>query len=178
MEFSKYFETHYDIKLNDDKINKAIDEIENYVYNKLPIYIIGNGGSAYTGSHFAQDLTKSCNGNAVSLSENIGIILAISNDINFDDIFSFQLEHKKDNFLLLIAISCSGKSPNIIKAVKYAQKNYITTIGFTGFGGGELGKLCNIEINVPDGNMFRIESWHSLICHYIVDEIIKRQDLT
>jgi phosphoheptose isomerase len=94
MNFTKYLHKYYGPIFEEDEVDYILKALKFCVKEKIPIYVIGNGGSAYSGNHFVQDLVKACGADAVSLAENIGIILAISNDISFDDIFEYQLKKK------------------------------------------------------------------------------------
>ena len=105
--------------------------------------------------------------NLISLSNNIEIITAISNDNSYEEIFSFQLSKYGVKNDLLIAISSSGNSKNIIKAMKIAKKIGIKTISLTGFNGGQAKKLADININVSSKNYGVIEDTHSFIMHSV-----------
>ena len=136
---------------------------------KNKIFCIGNGGSASISNHFHCDIVKGNNYkkkfNFISLSSNIEIITAISNDISFEDIFSFQLSKYAHVGDLLIIISSSGNSKNIIKAIKLAKKLSMLTFSLTGFNGGQAKKLSKFNINVPSNNYGIIEDCHSFIMH-------------
>jgi len=102
------------------------------------------------------------------------LITAISNDINYDKIFSYQLESLANQNDLLILISSSGNSKNIINALKFAKKNSITTIGFTGFNGGYLKKNCDISIHFENKSYQLSEDAHHILMHFIMIELIKK----
>jgi len=170
MNFNTYVKENYRMKIDNDTIEFIIAKIDQCIENKVNIYVAGNGGSAYNGNHFVQDLIKVCGARAISLSENIGLILAVGNDISFDNIFKFQLENR-DIEGVFIAISCSGNSKNILEAAKYANDLGLTIISFTGNNGGQLKKLSDWNVNIPTSNIFVSESIHSMIFHYIVDRL-------
>ena len=138
---------------------------------KNNIFCIGNGGSASISNHFVCDLVKGSNYDKkykmISLSDNIEIITAISNDISYEEIFTFQLSKYANKNDLLIAISSSGKSKNIVKALQLANKMKLNTISLTGFNGGNAKKISNININVNSDNYGVIEDTHSFIMHSI-----------
>ncbi|SVD59266.1 uncharacterized protein METZ01_LOCUS412120, partial [marine metagenome] len=118
------------------------------------IYFIGNGGSAATASHFANDLaigtrSKILPFRAMSLTDNTSVITAIGNDFGYEQVFVKQLEACLGSGDLLVAISASGNSPNILKAVEYTKENNGITIGLTGFDGGELKKIVDHVLHVP-----------------------------
>lgn len=152
-------------------IIKELDKTE----NKSKIYIIGNGGSAATASHMANDLSAGLkmreirNFNVESLSDNSSVCTAIANDIGYENIFYAQLKHKIKKEDVLIAISCSGNSANIVKAAKYAKEIGATIIGVTGFDGGELKKISDIEFHVdaPKGEYGLVEDLHMILDHMI-----------
>ena len=147
--------------------------------NGKTIFTFGNGGSGSTASHFVSDLLKTAitKGNkrfaAISLVDNTPVNLAWSNDQQFDAIFIEQLKNFLKKNDVVFAFSGSGKSKNVIQAIKYAKKNNATCIGFTGMDGGELKKICDLCIIVPSSDMLTIESTHLIICHCIIDFIRK-----
>jgi len=151
------------------------------------IFLIGNGGSAANASHFAQDLCKATYSKydglkidkknktfkAISLCDNIAFITAIANDDGYEYIFANQLKvHAPVEGDILIAISGSGNSPNILKAVDMVNKDNVTTIGVTGFDGGELIKKTKFNIQVKVFDMYIVESIHSIIFHYIIERLM------
>jgi len=158
---------------------QAIEDIKNTIdkTEKLnsKVYIIGNGGSAATASHMANDLSAGLkmreirNFNVESLSDNSSVCTAIANDIGYENIFYAQLKHKIKKEDVLIAISCSGNSANIVKAAKYAKETGATIIGITGFDGGELKKISDIKFHVdaPKGEYGLVEDVHMILDHII-----------
>ena len=141
------------------------------------IFTIGNGGSASTASHFVSDLLKTSitkknkRFKAISFVDNLPVILAWANDATYDDIFVEQLKNLVSKGDVVIAFSGSGKSENVVKALRFAKKNGAICIGFTGMHGGYFPKLCDICCAVPSNNMLIIESTHVILCHCIVDAI-------
>ena len=147
------------------------------------IFIAGNGGSAATAAHYSCDLSLGASKGpdcskeyylnndsryqVVPLTTNMPLILALANDHGYDQIFKQQLINLAKSDDILIAISGSGNSPNIIEAVKYANENNITTIGISGFDGGLLKKLAKYNIHVDLDHMEACEDIHSIIGHYI-----------
>lgn len=155
-----------------EKIKLALDDT---IKNESKIYIIGNGGSAATSSHMANDLSVGLklrdirNFNVESLSDNSSVCTAIANDIGYDNIFYAQIKNKIKQNDLLIAISCSGNSKNIIKAVEYAKKQGTKIVGMTGFDGGELKKLADIKFHVETlkGEYGLVEDVHMILDHIL-----------
>lgn len=162
-------------KVNIDDIKSVLDAFEQTQKNNGNIYVIGNGGSAATASHMANDLhiglkTRGIRQfNVISLADNHSVGTAISNDIGFENLFYIQLKDviKKED--LLIAISCSGNSENITKAVKYAKEQKSKVIGLTGFDGGELKELSDINCHIATnkGEYGLVEDMHMILDHII-----------
>lgn len=169
-------------KTDIEKIEKIINTLEKV---KGKIYIIGNGGSAAIASHMVNDLGVGLkrrgikNFDVESLSDNTPVCTAISNDIGYENIFKMQLKNKITKKDILIAISSSGNSPNIVKAIKYAKKKKATVIGLSGFDGGKLKKLCDISFHVETkkGSYGIVEDMHSIVNHIIYSYYIDRGPL-
>ena len=141
------------------------------------IYSCGNGGSASIANHLVCDHTKGVGtGTAlrtrvVSLSENIEIMTAISNDISYDVVFLHQLKAKARAGDLLIAISSSGNSENIVQAIDWCQKHDVETIALTGFSGGRGREQVNIAVHVDCDNYGIVEDLHQAIMHQLAQFI-------
>ena len=144
------------------------------------IFIMGNGGSATTASHFARDLKI---GAAVkgkprvqttSLTDNIALVTALANDIDYSSIFEQQLVGLLNTGDIVIGISASGNSPNILKAIEFARKNGAVTIGFIGFGGGKLKELVHKSIVLSSRDYGRVEDVHLSLAH-ILSDILKEK---
>lgn len=183
MNFNQY--TTY---LIDALVKVEQGELDNFIniilkaYNEgRMVFIIGNGGSAANASHFAQDLAKGTRKTletgkrikALSLTDNLAFITALSNDDGYETIFEQQLMTYAKKEDVLIAISGSGNSPNLIQAIIWANENDLTTIGITGFEGGKLKKLAKYSVHVPLNDMCTAESIHSIILHYLILELQK-----
>ena len=164
------------LKLDEFKVIE-ICKIISKILKKNTVFCIGNGGSASISNHFVCDLVKGFNYkkkfSMISLSSNIEMITAISNDISYEDIFSFQISKYAKKGDLLFAISSSGKSKNIINAIKEAKKKSIKTISLTGFDGGVAMKLSDYNINIDSKNYGVIEDMHSFIMHAICQHLHK-----
>ena len=155
---------------------RVIDRLEVAYREGQSVYIIGNGGSAANASHLAEDLAKGAlqddwekRFRVHSLTDNTPFITAIGNDIGYDRIFKFQLRQFAEAGDVLIAISGSGNSPNVIEAVTWAGEQDIDVISFTGFDGGKLGPLSDLNVHVPLMDMCQTEAVHSVLMHLIVD---------
>ena len=139
--------------------------------NKSTIFTMGNGGSASTASHWVNDLVKGASyGKAerfkvICLNDSVPTLMAYSNDVSYADALVEPLKNFLNKEDLVIAISGSGNSANVINAIKYAKELGAKTIGLTGRDGGELGQIVDLEINVPVEHMGRIEDIHMMITH-------------
>jgi len=137
------------------------------------IFTAGNGGSAATSSHFATDLSKGASYQkptrfrVIALADSISTITAYANDVSFESIFAEQLTNLAKSGDVLVTISGSGNSPNILAAQAKAKELDLINVAMTGFAGGESGKLADIHINVPSDHMGRIEDLHMSLCHMI-----------
>jgi D-sedoheptulose 7-phosphate isomerase len=157
------------------EIEKIKDALEKTIEYNSKIYLIGNGGSAATASHMANDLSVGLklrnirNFDVESLSDNSSICTAIANDTGYENIFYTQIKDKINKNDLLIAISCSGNSANIIKAVEYAKEQDATIVGMTGFNGGKLKELSDINFHIPtdNGEYGLVEDAHMILDHII-----------
>jgi D-sedoheptulose 7-phosphate isomerase len=145
------------------------------------IYILGNGGSAATAGHFANDLLVSVRtiGRpflAQSLSENTATITAVSNDFGYENVFLKQMEGRIVPDDLVIAFSASGNSPNVLLAIDYANTCGCLTVGFTGFDGGELRRRCTLSVHVPTepGEYGPAEDAHLALEHMLTNYLLLR----
>ncbi|MFM1775894.1 MAG: hypothetical protein RJA53_1504 [Bacteroidota bacterium] len=168
--------------LDPEVIASFATHLENAYNSNQSIYVIGNGGSAANASHFAQDLAKGIffekpvakTMKAISLTDNVAHITAIANDTGYQNIFSAQLNTYANTGDVLVCISGSGNSENIIEAVKAAKQKNMFVIGVTGFDGGQLKSMSNFSVHVPLNEMCTVESIHSIIFHLIVLELRER----
>ena len=166
-----------------DVISDIVDTLEETIENKSRIYILGNGGSAATASHMVNDLGAGLrrrdviNFDVTSLGDNSPVITAIANDIGYENIFYMQMKGHINADDVVVAISCSGESPNIIKAVDYAKDLGCKIIGVTGFNGGYLKKISNINFHVdaPEGEYGLVEDAHMILDHIIYSYYIQAE---
>lgn len=140
------------------------------------IFVVGNGGSAATASHMATDLGVGSHRlgaglRVVSLTDNLGALTATANDVSFDQVYSSQIELLGASGDVLIAISASGNSPNLISAVKSARNRGMKVVTLTGFSGGELALLADISIHVSTaiGDYGPAEDTHLVINHLVTE---------
>ena len=150
------------------------------------VYIIGNGGSGTTASHMAEDLGKSTlkpedlkdeskkRLKVLSLTDNAGWIMAVGNDVAYDQIFVQQLMNYGRSGDVLIAISGSGNSPNILTAVDWANRHGLVTFGLTGYGGGKLKAIQQHGLHVALDDMGMVESIHLCLFHWVLNDVYAR----
>ena len=160
-------------------LNQAALQILKTIKKDATIYVCGNGGSAAISNHYVVDFLKffrektDYNPKIISLSNNVETITAISNDIDYKYIFSYQAENLCNKNDLIIIISSSGNSKNIIELIKFAKKRKITTIGFSGFKGGYLKKNSDISIHIEVQNYGISEDAHHILMHAQLQYLIK-----
>jgi D-sedoheptulose 7-phosphate isomerase len=166
-----------------DKTKDVVKILLNARLHGRNIFVIGNGGSAATAIHFASDLNKGAKHplatsgfKARALTENISDLTAIANDTDYDSVFLDQLINCASWGDVLIAISCSGNSRNVINAVKWFEGKNTKSISLTGFDGGELSNITDININVDSENVRVCEDLHLMLCHMISYELSKIPD--
>ena len=159
----------------------SVDEVANFIEiirmareEERTIFFIGNGGSAATCNHFNNDLaigtrSKKKPFRAVSLASNISVISAIGNDNGFENVFYDQLRYKMCDGDVVVGISCSGNSPNIVKAIEYANERNCVTVGITGFCGGKLKEISKHQIHLEtlNGEYGPVEDIHMIFDHVI-----------
>ncbi|CAN5669520.1 SIS domain-containing protein [soil metagenome] len=176
--YSKYLYSHLE-KIDNTKVEELSELIFAAYKNEKMIFIIGNGGSAANASHFAQDLAKGTRFKnnqkkfikALSLTDNLPFLSAVGNDDGYENVFSEQLKTFASSGDLVIAVSGSGNSPNIIKAIEWANTNDLTTIGITGYDGGKLAKINKFNLHTELNDMCTVESIHSIIFHYLIIDL-------
>jgi D-sedoheptulose 7-phosphate isomerase len=155
-------------------ISDAMNLIEDTYENEKTIYIFGNGGSAATASHFQNDFNKGISEYTQKkfrfqcLSDNIATVLAIANDIAFEEIYRFQLKGRLQKGDIVIAISGGGNSPNVLNAVQYAKGMGSKVIGLTGFDGGKLRQMSDISLHAPTFSMQITEDIHMIFDHLMM----------
>lgn len=158
-------------------ISKAVEMVEDCCNKEQTIFTCGNGGSAYAASHYITDWNKMINLSTgkkfrgVSLCDNFGLVTAFANDVAYDEIFSGQLSSFSSPGDLLICISGSGNSQNVINAATYARDNKMRTLGFVGFDGGKLMDICDHSVHIPSFDMQLCEDVHLMLGHIIMKQI-------
>jgi D-sedoheptulose 7-phosphate isomerase len=161
------------------KVGEAIDILRRARDEKRHIFVCGNGGSASTASHFVCDMVKGASFGRearfriMALTDSLPTITAYSNDVSYDCVFAEQLKNFAQPGDVVIAISGSGNSPNVLRAIEYAGSIGCRTIALTGRDGGKLGPLAELNLQASVPHMGRIEDVHMIvmhmICYYFMD---------
>lgn len=180
-EIKTYLENEIKVleSLDVDSINAVLNLLEETFENENNIYIFGNGGSAATASHFQNDFNKGVSEYTAKkfrfqcLNDNVATLMAIANDIGYEDVFSFQLQGKLREGDIVIAISGSGNSKNVIKAVNYAKECGNKVVGVTGYSGGKLKEICDLSLHVPVNSMQITEDVHMIFDHLMMSIFYK-----
>ena len=166
-------------KLDVDAINQALNLLlEAYRAHKW-IYIFGNGGSSSTASHFENDFNKGVSEPLKTkfrfrcLNDNVATLMAVANDMGFEEVFRYQLTDRIEAGDLVIAISGSGNSKNVINAVEYAKSCGTKIIGITGYDGGKLRQMCDVSLHVPVNSMQISEDVHMIFDHLMMSMFYK-----
>ena len=175
-EIAAYIENEIAIlrSLDIDAINSMLNLLEETLNSENMIYIMGNGGSAATASHYQNDFNKGVSEYTekkfrfLCLNDNVPTVMAIANDIGYDEIFRFQLRGKLRPGDVVIGISGSGNSRNVINAVEYAKECGNTVVGITGFNGGKLRELADFSLHVPVNSMQITEDIHMVFDHLMM----------
>ncbi len=161
-------------RLDEHAIAAFIDALVDARERNARIFFIGNGGSAATASHFANDVSIGCRSwerpfRAISLTDNVPIMTAIANDYGYEHVFTLQLKTMLHPGDVVVAISASGNSPNVVNAVTWANEHGAKTIGLTGFDGGKLREIAQIGVHVPTnkGEYGPVEDAHMVLDHLV-----------
>lgn len=180
----KYYEEEIEAikKIDTKEVSLAMNALVNCYENGGTIYVFGNGGSSATASHMVCDfnkgvsMKKSKKFNFICLSDNTPILTALANDISYDDVFAYQLEKILNPNDLVLAISGSGNSKNIINAIKVAKNQGVKVIGMTGYDGGLLYKMADYHLHAPINDMMKAEDIHMTFDHMMATILTKTLD--
>lgn len=159
--------------IDNAKVQSAIGWFKEARDAKKHIFVCGNGGSASTASHFACDIVKGASFQRekrfriMALTDSLPTMTAYSNDVSYECVFVEQLKNFAQPGDLVMGISGSGNSPNVLRAIEYGNSTGCKTLALTGRDGGKLGSLAQLNIQVPVSHMGRIEDAHMIICHMI-----------
>jgi D-sedoheptulose 7-phosphate isomerase len=176
-------------RIDPAEVKALADAVYDCYRQRRTVFLCGNGGSGSNCSHFCEDLGKGTlrredfdndrkpRLRVLSLTDNTPYILAWGNDEGFDRVFVEQLKNLAGPGDLLIAVSGSGNSPNVLRAVEWANRNGLRTFGCTGFDGGKLRGLARQGLHVPLDDMGIVESIHLTAFHWVVDDLYRRISL-
>ncbi len=169
-----------------DQISKAADILFSCYQAEHTIFTFGNGGSGALASHLVTDLGKGTHFpgppematfrrmKAIAVTDNMPMVTAWANDTHYDDVFMRQIENFLSPGDVVMAISGSGNSPNVLKALEFARGAGATTVGLGGFGGGKMKALLDCPVIVPSYNMQQVEDAHVIISHMIFLDLKSR----
>ena len=169
-------------RLSLEDVQHSIDAIMEAYHAEKQIFVIGNGGSASTASHLACDLGKGTSVpgrprfRVISLTDNVATMSAWSNDVSYEDVFVEQLKNLVNPGDVVIGISASGNSENVIRAMRHASEIGCQTIGWSGFGGGTLASICDVNVIVDSNHYGPVEDVHLILNHILHAWI--REELT
>lgn len=164
-------------KLPVESITRVVATLQNARLEGRKVFIMGNGGSASTATHFVCDLAKNTRHDSlphfrvIGLTDNMAIFSAYANDEGYDNVFAAQLANLVEAEDVVIAISASGNSANVVKAMEAAKVYNAVTVGFTGFTGGKLASLVDIQVHVDSYVIEHVEDIHLMLEHMIVKAI-------
>lgn len=164
-----------------EKVARALEWLRQAREAGNQIFICGNGGSMANASHFACDLGKGAGYGrtrrfkVISLNDNIPTLTAYANDVGYESVFVEQLKNLARSGDVLMALSGSGNSANVLRAIEWANANGVRTIGLTGRDGGKLAPLAQINIHVDAAHMGRIEDAHMAVCHAIAYYFMEKE---
>lgn len=176
----EYFDQEVELagKLDLDRLQEIITALERARNENRRVFVFGNGGSASTASHFACDLGKGTiqpnlpRFKIFCLNDNVPTMTAYANDTGYENIFAEPLITHSERGDLAVAFSASGNSPNIVRAIEAARQRGLISIGFTGFSGGKIRNLLDINLHIPSESFGHVEDLHLAATHAIC-EILK-----
>ena len=160
--------------LNREELLSVVNAFLDVYEKEGTIYVFGNGGSASTASHMANDYNKGLNEfldkkfRFVCLNDNVATLMSIANDISYEEVFRMQLRGKLEEKDLVVGISGSGNSMNVINAISYAKEMGVKTVGLCGYEGGKLKALSDVVLHVNLNNMQIVEDIHLIFNHLLM----------
>ena len=180
MAISDYISEYLEIEkktiesLNREELLSVVNAFLDVYEKEGTIYVFGNGGSASTASHMANDYNKGLNEfldkkfRFVCLNDNVATLMSIANDISYEEVFRMQLRGKLEEKDLVVGISGSGNSMNVINAISYAKEMGVKTVGLCGYEGGKLKALSDVVLHVKLNNMQIVEDIHLIFNHLLM----------
>lgn len=164
-------------EISTGEVQAVVDAILGAYHSNNCVFVLGNGGSAATASHFALDLSKGTRVEgknylrAMSLTDNVPLMTALCNDISYTSVFKEQLVNFLSEGDVVICITASGNSPNVLEAARYAGSKRASTIGLIGFGGGRLKEITDVAITISSKSYRQVEDTHMVLAHLISQEV-------
>lgn len=164
---------------NLDTYDQMVKVLLDAYHRQAQIFVMGNGGSGATASHLACDINKGCCLNLdkkfkmICLNDNIPTMLAYANDLSYEVVFAQQLKNFFKKGDVVIGISGSGNSQNVLNAIKYAAAHGGRTLGWCGFGGGKLAELVELAFVVDSNDMQQVEDGHMIVAHMLMQHLYK-----
>ncbi len=163
-----------------DRFRQVVEHLMSAYRNQANIFVMGNGGSAATASHLAVDLNKGCGFNCdkrfrvICLNDSIPSLLAYANDLAYEAVFVEQLKNFFHPGDVVMGLSASGNSPNVLAAIEWARQRGGITIGLTGYDGGKLAGIAQTAFIAPSTDMQRIEDFHLIVMHMLMQAFHSR----
>lgn len=164
-------------------IKQTIDLLHQARVDQKQIFIMGNGGSASTATHFVCDLAKNTRVShlpdykVIGLADNMAIFSAYGNDDGYENVFAMQLASLVQRGDIVIGISTSGNSPNVLRAITVAQQAGAVTLGWTGFDAGKLGEMVDVHLHVPSDCIEQVEDIH-LVLEHLITKVLRERVIT
>lgn len=159
-------------RLDRGQVARFISVLDDASQREATVFFLGNGGSAATASHFQNDLTgwRQAPMRVVALTDNVAVLTAVGNDHGYEHVFRMQLENLMRPDDVVVAISASGNSPNVLQAIEYANEHGATTVGLTGFDGGKLARIVAVNVHAPTekGEYGPAEDVHMILDHLVM----------
>ncbi len=173
----EYFDNEIELagKLDLNRVEELISALERARSEGRRVFLFGNGGSAATASHFACDLSKGTiqpnvpRLKVLCLNDNVPTLMAYANDMGYETIFAEPLITLSERGDLAMAFTASGNSPNVVRAIETARARGLVTIGLTGFDGGKVKSLVDLNLHIPSKSFGHVEDLHLAVCHAICE---------
>ncbi len=183
-EIGAYFEKlkHTIDLISKEDLNQLMNILIDAKNEGRTIFVMGNGGSAATASHYCCDFNKGISYGKekmfkfISLNDNVPTMMAYANDLGYGEIFVGPLRNFMQSGDLVIGISGSGNSDNVVKALEYANNNGGFTIGLTGYSGGKVKQICKHNVHIPVDDMQIAEDLHLVLDHCMMSILSKKSD--
>jgi D-sedoheptulose 7-phosphate isomerase len=167
----------------EDATDKFLQILESAYRDERQVFLLGNGGSGSSASHAAADLNKGVSYGrekrfrVMSLNDNLATLTAYANDVSYADVFVEPLKNFLNPGDVVIGISGSGNSSNVLKAIEYANRRGAITVGLCGYDGGKLAGLAQVPVHIPVNDMQKVEDIHMMLFHVAMQVLCAQQDV-